>query len=124
MIVMGVGLALILNFTVMANARESQKWASTSGTITESEVVTTGSGDSQMYRPHVIYSFEVGGEEFTSAKVSTDGTWDSKWARSAQKRVNRYPMGEEVEVFYNPDLPSQSLLETSVPAFFSIPLLE
>jgi hypothetical protein len=62
------------------------------------------------YAPVVEFSYQVRGHSFSSRQIAL-GMQISGSQGSAEKVVNRYPAGAEVEVHYDPANPSQAALE-------------
>jgi len=73
----------------------------------------SGSNNSSVNYPVVQYSYQIGGQLYQGSKIApgmeVGGT-------GAGKVVNRYPAGAQVMVFYNPQNPSEAVLETKAPA--------
>lgn len=113
-IVMGLGLTTILSRTVLRDAEASESWPAAAGTIITSELQSRRNGDGYSYSARIIYQYSVDGEQFESGGVTVaDGS--SSRPNNAQNRVAKYPVGEQVEVFYNPEVPTQTVLETGAP---------
>ena len=58
----------------------------------------------------VQYTFLVSGTAFTSSQIR----YGSSHSESARNIVQRYPTGKTVVVYYKPDKPSESVLETGL----------
>lgn len=90
-----------------------QSWASTMGTVLTSYLERRSSSDGSTNYPIVQYSYQVGGQMYQGAKIApgmeVGGT-------GAGKVVNRYPQGAQVMVFYDPNNPSDAVLEKKSPA--------
>ena len=86
-----------------------QKWSTTMGSVSNSylERRRSSKGGSTNY-PVVQYSYSVNGQPFQSTKIApgmeVGGT-------GAGKVVERYPAGAQVMVFYDPQNPSDAVLE-------------
>ena len=98
-------------------SRESGSWPSIQGTISSSSVSKRTTRDSDRrtrttYYPKVGYRYRVDGRNYISSRIAF-GTGDSggsaKWAR---KIVNKYPVGKNVTVYYNPQDPQYGVLES------------
>lgn len=105
-------LAIIIFTQRRMNAVQS--WASAMGTVSASYLERRSSGDSGTVNyPVVQYSYQVGGQMYQGAKIApgmeVGGT-------GAGKVVNRYPEGAQVMVFYDPNNPSDAVLEKKAPA--------
>lgn len=89
-------------------------WPSTMGTVTNSylEQRSSSEGGTTSY-PVVQYSYQVAGQTYQSSKrapgMEVGGT-------GAGKVIARYPVGAQVMVFYDPQKPSDAVLERNAPA--------
>lgn len=112
------GNALIERQTAAA----SRNWPAVQGRVVSSEVVvasqTSGGGTRRTsYRALIKYSYQVGTARFESVRVSfmgwgsSAGTMQRSDKSAARSDANRYPRGAEVKVFYNPQDPSEAVLE-------------
>lgn len=89
------------------------KWPSTMGNVVKSRIDRRSSSDGTTDYPVVHYSYQVDGQPYQGSKIApgmeVGGT-------GAGKVVARYPSGAQVMVFYNPQNPSDAVLETKAPA--------
>jgi hypothetical protein len=91
------------------------QWPSTMGTVNASYLErrhSSSDGGSTNY-PVVQYSYQVGGQAYQSTKLAPG---PEVGGTGAGKVVERYPAGAQVMVFYNPQNPSDAVLETKAPA--------
>ena len=92
-----------------------QNWSSTMGTVMASYLERRRSSNNRgsVNYPVVQYSYQVSGQLFQGSKIApgmeVGGT-------GAGKVVERYPAGAQVMVFYDPQNPSEAVLETKAPA--------
>ena len=122
------GVALLLD-QKMSIFRQMVSWARARATILQSEIVseqitnTNATGHSNVSRTTVItvYSARIAYEYavvfkryFSTAVGLSDGTKDSDES-VARTIVERYPVGAEVPVFYDPKHASRSALERDMP---------
>lgn len=99
-----------------SNALASPKWPSTMGTITSSRVnyeFGWGNGSLAHYVPDVVFRYSVNGKEYSGHQISFPkprylGSVDADRVRDA------YPIGSEVQVFYDPLNPATSCLVTGI----------
>jgi len=131
---------LVFGIGQVNKARASADWPSVEGVVKFSEVrsetrtrtdssssrrkrngnggVTVNIGtdsdrDTRTETTHIAdigYAYTVGDAPFNGTRVSFGSNGSSSWA-SVQDIVDRYPVGKTVKVFYNPDKPSDSVLE-------------
>jgi hypothetical protein len=90
------------------------QWPSTMGTVNASylERRSSSEGGSTNY-PVVQYSYQMGGQVYQSTKLAPG---PEVGGTGAGKVVARYPEGAQVMVFYNPQNPSEAVLERKAPA--------
>ena len=90
------------------------QWPSTMGTVNASylERRSSSEGGSTNY-PVVQYSYQIGGRTYQGSKLAPG---PEVGGTGAGKVVARYPAGAQVMVFYNPESPSDAVLERKAPA--------
>ena len=118
----GVGLgALIIGVKDIIAANSSKGWPTVSGTITRSKVLVSEHKTSRTnqpsktedyYSPDVAYKYIVNG---MTMKGDTIRYGLATNRAQAEKIVQQYPKGKEVEIYYNPRNPGQSVLQ---PGYF------
>ena len=93
-------------------ARESNSWPSvTASELFRSGPVRTGSvtvGRADIWAK-VSYRYTVQDGDYESDRITFTNL--SSGSRRSQRAVDRYPVGQEVEVFYKPADPSKAVLE-------------
>lgn len=125
-LIVGVGLGafMVLN---LIRGRRSRNWPTVPGIVMDSQVTSyyDDEGD-RMYGVAIMYRYEVDGLEFTSAR-RTFGEFNSSNQGRAQRIVAQYLTGSNVQVYYDPDDPSEAVLEPGTNAtsilFFLLPLI-
>jgi len=92
--------------------REAAKyWASTTGTIVTSRVEVSG-GDHTTVSPHIVFQYNVYERDYSGSQIKAgDAHWASYTSRAAYDMVDKYPVGADVTVYYDPENPEQSALE-------------
>jgi hypothetical protein len=105
-------------FFTRRKVTQAANWPSTLGMVTSSriEMRSSSEGGSTPY-PVVNYSYPVMGQTYQGSKVMPGPDVGGIGAR---KVVERYPAGAQVMVYYNPDKPSEALLERSTPGFVKL----
>lgn len=109
----GVALAVPFGYHAMTSARESAGWPHTDGEIRESQLITREQRDgSFVFRAHVVYAYIALGIEYEGERIrfGTDGAASPNRHR-AEQWVEEYPAGRKVTVYYDPQSPSESVLE-------------
>lgn len=119
-----VGLVWAAAFWMMHNravgkAKAAESWPIAAGRITGSEVVTEESEDSEggtttWHRPHISYSYSVGGAELIGTRLRF-GNVRTRTREKAEAVLGPYPPGAEIQARYNPKDPSDCVLEATKP---------
>jgi hypothetical protein len=114
------GLAILVwDIGKLQQARNSRDWPQVEGIVTHSSIDKR----EREHRPHIVYTYTVGGTAYTSSQISFD-LFDKP---GGQGRIDsimvRYPVGREVIVYYDPADPTISVLEPEVYSPFLTPLL-
>ncbi len=87
--------------------RKALDWPSVPGTIVESWTRYQARGGGGSFR--IRYTFMVG-HEITGSSPRLSGSWF--WTTTQmEKFVARYPVGREVEVFYDPENPRRNCID-------------
>lgn len=90
------------------------QWPSTMGAVMMSTIEQRHSSEGGYTDyPVVQYSYQIGGQAYQSMKLAPGPDVGGSGAR---KVVGRYPVGAQVMVFYNPQNPSDAVLERKAPA--------
>lgn len=90
-------------------AKEVESWPTTQGTIVRSEMAVMLDN----YKVHIEYVYQVDGKSYRSPEVRTRGT-AGKHRSDVAPLILKYPVGQEVQVYYNPANPSDAYLEPGV----------
>ena len=114
-LVLGV-IFLIVGLVATKRAKAAQSWPSMPGTVVRSEVVRHEDTDSEgststSYEPVVEYNYSVMGQPFTGKRIAF-GANQFNYKKSVEIAA-RYPVGARPNVYYNPDKPKDSVLETT-----------
>jgi hypothetical protein len=111
---------------VGTQARAMKAWPKTDGRVTRSQVETAvqqhdranaGRRDYEvtMYVPRVVYSYQVDGNTFEGDNIGWSGS--ASTPGYAEKTIKRFAPQTPVQVFYNPQDPTQSTLKPAGGAF-------
>ena len=118
-----IGILALISGTVVsvaaaamiAVARASRHWPTVSGRVVRSEI--------RDGRAVIRFVYSVEGQEHEGSDVAA-GDWPYRPARSAERRVQRYPAGADVNVYYNPRQPNVAMLIPGlVPDVFYLPVV-
>ena len=111
-VILNVVFLAIIFFT-QRKMNAVQSWSSAMGTVMASYLERRSSSDGSTNYPVVQYSYQVGGQTYQGAKIApgmeVGGT-------GAGRVVEKYPQGAQVMVFYDPNNPSDAVLEKKAPA--------
>lgn len=115
LLVLGGGL-IYYSFRSQKKADQSHGWPSTNGKVIVSETreskSTNEDGRTKIsYYPHVEYTYEVQGQVFTSKQISFGGVLGFNDPAKVQATLEHYPVGSIVLTFYNPEKPTEAVLE-------------
>lgn len=109
-------LALTLHFwRVRKNLLRARFWLKTKGQITQCELVDEGGAR----WPSVEYEFRVNDQEVKGSHLLLDtahNTASSAYARGvAYRAAVAFKEGQDIDIYYNPNDPSESALDVSIP---------
>jgi hypothetical protein len=105
------GVVLAVNgIPDVIRGHQSRHWPTVQGNVISSSLNISNSN----YRADVIYEYEVDGGRYTGNVVSVGAIgWNTPGP--AQRTVDRYRPGNEVQVYYRPQRPDDSILEPGIP---------
>ncbi len=92
---------------------EVSQWPSTMGTVVMSTIDRRSTSDGYTDYPVVQYSYQVNGQAYQNTKLAPGPVVGGSGARGV---VAKYPAGAQVMVFYNPQNPSDAVLERKATA--------
>jgi hypothetical protein len=114
----GLGIAAVGARSVIS-ARASSTWPHVTGEVTDSEISSDGDGG---YSPLVRYSYSVSGQLFTRERICFGVERMFAGYKFAQTYPERYRVGSPVAVYYDPNQPSASVLESGISKRTFIPM--
>ncbi len=116
--------ALLMAYAMQKQVWAANDWSKTQGKILVADVESyqkwqsSAGGSSRyttMFRPSIVYTFDVNGQQFISDHVSFGGTMSSSIAGRAPSFVSeaaaKYAVGSRVDVYYDAHNPTDSVLE-------------
>ena len=94
---------------------DSRNWPPVAGEViaswvSEEKAQNEFEEDTYYYVPHVVYEYSASGQEYKADKIAVGSPSFDTW-REARDVVDRYKTRTKVSVFYDPNNPSQSVLE-------------
>jgi hypothetical protein len=109
------GVGAFLSGRDLLRGRSSTSWPTTQGEVVYSSIEQhmdsdSDGGTSVTYKAKVVYNYQVGGQALVGDRRRFLET-SSNNARRAQEAINRYPVGAQVMVYFDPNNPQVSVLE-------------
>jgi hypothetical protein len=101
-------------------ASRAQEWSPTRGVVVESYIRKIGAGnaaeagDTDTYSPVVRYEYRVGSDAYASSKIGF-GDLFYNWF-SAKSRIQAFPKGSTVTVYFDREDPSSAVLDRTYPS--------
>jgi hypothetical protein len=98
-------------------ARESKSWPSTPGIIISSgvcRVADVSDHEETQFKAEIRYSYTIDQDTYTSNRIRILPNMPTASSVLASKSIATYPMDSPVTVYYNPDRPTQAVLEPGV----------
>ena len=89
---------------------QAQKWPVASGKITVSQIETRKSA-SELYYPHVEYTYAVKDKTFTGKQIAFGPEIRSAQREKIEPIIASYPLNKAVQVRFDPKKPEKSVLE-------------
>ena len=109
----GLALFFLWGKPTLEKAEASKNWPKVSGVIKSSTVnQSTDKDRNTSYTPNVVFEYALNGRKFTSSTIAVGSGWSSNRSSIAYQVTNKYPVGDIVEVAYDPEEPSFAVLET------------
>jgi hypothetical protein len=95
-----------------AEKQASQAWPSTKGKIVTSRVELSSGRDMATVFAKIVYEYQLSGRTYQFDQVHSGDEFFAQATREeTYDLVDRYPVGREVTVYYNPDNPADAALE-------------
>jgi hypothetical protein len=92
-------------------AKATHTWPSIQGIVVESRIEEKGSSGEFSYKPVVVYEYEINGFLLKSSDLIVGGQSLTNGSYfQAGKLVRDFPLGQTVDVIYNPANPKDSVL--------------
>ena len=115
LVIIGLGAWVYVAF-LRRKIKRSMSWPSTQGEIIQSEVVLTGCGSGNVnsspgHSAIIVYQYRSRGKRYESNSFSIGGNVSTGSEQKEEEKVRQYPVGTNVEVYYNPENPKDACLE-------------
>jgi hypothetical protein len=91
------------------------QWPTAEGVIEASEAYPVEGSQGARWRPHVTYSYTVGGQVVTATRVALGKAALEADQAAAEHYLRLYPRGSAVQVFFNPRQLTESVIDARTP---------
>lgn len=118
----GSGFMWFMGLKPIMLSFQADHWHIVGCTITRSYVDSKRGDDGTAYKAIINVSYEINNQRFNGGSYNFDESYSS--GRSGKRDiVKRYPVGQDVECWVNPENPSQAVLNKDIPTmvWFIIP---
>lgn len=108
------------NFSVpmVKEAKASETWPTTTGMITYSDIQQSESDGTTMYAAKINYDFTVDKKSYSGDRITlSSGNSSTSSIREVKKELQTYPLGANVKVYYDPELPNNAVLQPGADFF-------
>lgn len=96
--------------SITEEANVSKSWPNVQGKVTYAEIKRSKSDGTTMYSLDLKYVYSVNGQSYSGTPISAIDVSSSR-PTGVKKDLKKYATNTEVQVFYNPEFPSISMLE-------------
>ncbi|WP_282015063.1 DUF3592 domain-containing protein [Marinifilum flexuosum] len=95
---------------VIEEVNVSKNWPNVQGKVMFADIKTSLSDDAKMYSLNLKYVYSVKGQSYTGTRISAIDASSSNQSR-VKKVLEKYAVDTLVQVYYDPEFPSISMLE-------------
>ncbi|MFP3852882.1 MAG: DUF3592 domain-containing protein [Anaerolineales bacterium] len=90
-----------------------ESWPNTIGRIVDSQVLSAegAPGEPPTWWLELRYSYELDGEQYQGRRIKSGGPVLVQNKSYVEESAGKYPVGKRISVYYNPDDPSEAVLE-------------
>ncbi|MEP4049753.1 MAG: DUF3592 domain-containing protein, partial [Luteolibacter sp.] len=121
------GLAVLYGATIrpLAQYLDSGNWQQTAASVTESKL----DWDDDSARVEIHYKYRINGTDYSGKRYGWDNGRQNFGIEAMKKTVERHPTGSAVGIWFDPDQPTESIIDrshtgiTGANLFFPIPFL-
>jgi len=112
-----IGIILIIHFTyIFWLSKRNRNWKTTEGEVISSKTQESYFDEGAMYKAVIQYKYVIREKEYFSKRIFNGDYIGKNFSKSIKTLVNKYVKGEKILVYYDPQHPNQSVLETGVHA--------
>ena len=99
----------------------TSSWHQTEGVVTKSQLTPENFGLLNIYRVKILFDYRIDNRTYHGSRINYGIAANAYlFERFAKVVVDRYPVGKVVIVFYNPENPSDEIVERSPMGGFSV----
>lgn len=120
LIPIAVGFIIVFyGLYLFIKSKETNKWNETKGIVLKSEIDKSSTasgmdGNSISFKALVEYKYEVDNQEYISSRIFYGDSMGKPLPFKAKSLVKRYPKDAEINVYFNPLKPKESVLEKGI----------
>ena len=109
------GAVVVSSIWELVQAFGSARWLRADGVILCSKIQRSSDGDSgNVYRADISYAYNVAGNDLVGARPRFGSRGFLSWSGPAERMTEKYRVGARVTVWYDPEDPRESVLETGM----------
>lgn len=112
-IILGI-VFLLFSFYCYKKSKDSEKWSKTKGQISKAYMGKFTDSDSVSYKVEIEYTYTVADKVYSSKRKYYGDHLLSSFYWSTKKLVDKYKIGDTIDVYYNPQNPKDAVLEQGV----------
>lgn len=109
-------LMIVQGVEQVRSTRAVMQWPTATGVIESAEVYPVEGSQGARWRPHVTYSYAVGGRVVMATRMSLGKAPLESERAAAERYVMQYRPGNGVTVYFNPRELTESILDVSTPS--------
>lgn len=112
----GSGFFIYQSIFTVIDGVSSGSWPSTDGTVVEARIEefrTTGGTTSVKVKGYFLYHYSVDGNNYSGSRLNFFSI-----SGDPVTAARKFEPGQVVKVYYDPDEPSNAVIETGLPGFF------
>lgn len=119
MLLVMAGFVLLIGRVLRMEAADAKGWHATTGTIADVQYADDG-----VSVPRFAYVYTVNGLKYAGQRAAFGGQTTTRvFGKVIDARIEKYPPGSQVTVFYDPKNPAKSVLERRVEGLLVIRLI-
>ncbi len=108
--------AIVKKILLGREVQRAMSWPRADGEITKSKIVMKDSqagmnSPNKTFKAEVTYKYTAGKRSYRNSRICVGGQLQLSLRGKAEDYCERYPVGQTVSVYYDPDNPSDSCLE-------------